>query len=138
MANMVVKTKYPKNPKQIMLADSQMVSFGVIIGNEGVTADSNGKKILKAGTPITGDIEARNTAFKKATSTTSGEPAAKTSNAVGILLHDVDVTDGANNATILLAGCVDLVKLHASVVTVIDDAAKTALKNIIYVKGSAI
>ena len=69
MANMVVKTKYPKNPKQIMLADSQMVSFGVIIGNEGVTADSNGKKILKAGTPITGDIEARNTAFKKATTT---------------------------------------------------------------------
>ena len=60
MANMVVKTKYPKNSKQIMLADSQMVSFGVIIGNEGVTADSNGKKILKAGTPITGDIEARN------------------------------------------------------------------------------
>lgn len=137
MANMVVKTKYPKNPKQIMLADSQMVSFGVIIGNEGVTADSNGKKILKAGTPITGDIEARNTAFKKATSTTSGEPATKTSNAVGILLHDVDVTAGNENGTIVLFGFVDLDKLDAETFKLITAEVKTALSGkVTFLTGS--
>lgn len=137
MANMVVKTKYPKNPKQIMLADSQMVSFGVIIGNEGVTADSNGKKILKAGTPITGDIEARNTAFKKATSTTSGEPAATTSNAVGILLHDVDVTAGDENGTIVLFGFVDLDKLDAETFKLITADVKTALSGkVTFLTGS--
>lgn len=137
MANMVVKTKYPKNPKQIMLADSQMVSFGVIIGNEGVTADSNAKKILKAGTPITGDIEARNTAFKKATSTTSGEPAATTSNAVGILLHDVDVTAGNENGTIVLFGFVDLDKLDAETFKLITADVKTALSGkVTFLTGS--
>lgn len=137
MANMVVKTKYPKNPKQIMLADSQMVSFGVIIGNEGVTADSNEKKILKAGTPITGDIEARNTAFKKATSTTSGEPAATTSNAVGILLHDVDVTAGNENGTIVLFGFVDLDKLDAETFKLITADVKTALSGkVTFLTGS--
>lgn len=137
MANMVVKTKYPKNPKQIMLADSQMVSFGVIIGNEGVTADSNGKKILKAGTPITGDIEARNTAFKKATSTTSGESAATTSNAVGILLHDVDVTAGNENGTIVLFGFVDLDKLDAETFKLITADVKTALSGkVTFLTGS--
>lgn len=137
MANMVVKTKYPKNPKQIMLADSQMVSFGVIIGNEGVTADSNGKKILKAGTPITGDIEARNTAFKKAASTTSGEPAATTSNAVGILLHDVDVTAGNENGTIVLFGFVDLDKLDAETFKLITADVKTALSGkVTFLTGS--
>lgn len=137
MANMVVKTKYPKNPKQIMLADSQMVSFGVIIGNEGVTADSNGKKILKAGTPITGDIEARNTAFKKATSTTSGEPSATTSNAVGILLHDVDVTAGNENGTIVLFGFVDLDKLDAETFKLITADVKTALSGkVTFLTGS--
>lgn len=136
MANMVVKTKYPKNPKQIMLADSQMVSFGVIIGNEGVTADSNGKKILKAGTPITGDIEARNTAFKKATSTTSGS-AATTSNAVGILLHDVDVTAGNENGTIVLFGFVDLDKLDAETFKLITADVKTALSGkVTFLTGS--
>ena len=145
MANMVVKTKYPKNPKQIMLADSQMVSFGVIIGNKGVTADSNGKKILKAGTPITGDIEARNIAFKKATSTTSGEPAATTSgepaattsNAVGILLHDVDVTAGNENGTIVLFGFVDLDKLDAETFKLITADVKTALSGkVTFLTGS--
>lgn len=137
MANMVVKTKYPKNPKQIMLADSQMVSFGVIIGNEGATADSNGKKILKAGTPITGDIEARNTAFKKATSTTSGEPEVTTSNAVGILLHDVDVTAGNENGTIVLFGFVDLDKLDAETFKLITADVKTALSGkVTFLTGS--
>lgn len=127
MANMVTKTSYPNNPKQIMLADSQMVSFGVVVGNTGVSAGSDGKKILRAGTPITGDIEARNTAFKKATSSSSGEPSVTTSNAVGILLHDVDVTSGNANGSIVLFGFVDLDKLDSETFALITAEVKTAL-----------
>lgn len=116
MANMVKKTEYPKNPKQIMLADSQMVSFGVVVADTGaVTVGS--RKILKAGTPLTGDIEARNTAFTKA-----GE-----NNAVGILLHDVDVTEGNANGAVVLFGFVDLEKLEADAFALITETVKTAL-----------
>lgn len=127
MANMITKTSYPNNPKQIMLADSQMVSFGVVVGNTGVSAGSDGRKILRAGTPITGDIEARNTAFKKATLSSSGEPSVTTSNAVGILLHDVDVTSGNANGSIVLFGFVDLDKLDSETFALITAEVKTAL-----------
>ena len=107
MANMIEKTSYPNNPKQIMLADSQ-----------GVDAGSNGRKILRAGTPLTGDIEARNTAFTKDTTGTSTS---------GILLHDVDVTNGNNNGVIVLFGFVDLEKLDTETFKLITDGIKTAL-----------
>ena len=127
MANLVKKQSFGGPDKQILIAeDSYKVTLGAVIAATGAV-DVNGKKILKAGTPVKGDLKARKTAFVKEATTPNA-----------ILLHDVDVTAGANNATILLAGCVDLLKLDASVVTLIDDAAKTALKNIIFVKGSAI
>ena len=127
MANMREKTSNPNNPKQIMLADSQMVSFPVIVANTDVTAGSDGRKILRAGTPISGDIETRNTAFTKAKSTSSGEPSANKSNAVGILLHDVDVTNGNNNGVIVLFGFVDLEKLDTETFKLITAEVKTAL-----------
>lgn len=132
MANMIQKTSYPNNPKQIMLADSQMVSFPVIVANTGVDAGSDGRKIMRAGTPITGDIEARNTAFTKAKTTSSGEPAVSTSNAVGILLHDVDVTNGNNNGVIVLFGFVDLEKLDTETFKLITAGVKTALSGKIW------
>lgn len=118
MANMIEKTSYPNNPKQIMLADSQMVSFPVVVSDTGVDAGPNGKKILRAGTPITGDIEARNTAFTKDTAGTSTS---------GILLHDVDVTNGNNNGVIVLFGFVDLEKLDTETFKLITAGVKTAL-----------
>ena len=118
MANMIQKTSYPNNPKQIMLADSQMVSFPVIVANTGVDAGSDGRKIMRAGTPITGDIEARNTAFTKDTAGTATS---------GILLHDVDVTNGNNNGVIVLFGFVDLEKLDEETFKLITSEVKTAL-----------
>lgn len=131
---MVTKTTYT-NVKNILIGqDSYHISLPCIIGNTGVTA-VDGKKILKAGTPLTGDITNRDAAFTKAT--TSGDTT-KTSNAVAVLLHDVDVTDGNANGTIVLAGCIDLLKLDTATQALIDAATKTALQRIIFVKGSAI
>ena len=132
MANMIQKTSYPNNPKQIMLADSQMVSFPVVLANTEVTAGSDGRKILRAGTPISGDIEARNTAFTKVKTTSAGEPPANSSNAVGILLHDVDVTDGNNNGIVVLFGFVDLEKLDEETFKLITAEVKTALSGKIW------
>ena len=119
MANKIVTTT-ATNEKQILFATQPYMAVGVVMSATGaVTVD--GKKIQKAGTPITGSLEARNTAFKPAS--TSGDA----SDAVAVLLHDVDVTNGNENATALLFGFVDLNKLEADVITKVDTAAKTAL-----------
>lgn len=69
MANMVVKNSYGAPQKQILVADETAVTFGAQVGNAGIDADDNGKKILKAGTPLYGNLLDRDTAFVKATTT---------------------------------------------------------------------
>lgn len=109
-------------PNQILFFAEPQVSVSVIVNNTGISAGDDGKKIIKAGTPVTGDLTARGTAFTKA-STTEG-----VSNAVGVMLHDVDVTAGNNNGTLLLFGFVDLNKLDTATAALITTEAKAALK----------
>ena len=77
----------------------------------------NGRKIVKAGTPMAGSLEARGTAFTKASE-----------GVVGVLLHDVDVTAGAENGTLLIFGFVDLNKVDTATAALITSGVKTALK----------
>lgn len=114
--------------KTILVDELNSTAFSCMVGNTGISADADGKKIAKAGTPLTGSLEARGTAFTKA-STTSG-----VSNAVGILLHDVDVTDGTKNAQVVVFGFIDLNKLESDVQALITSEVKTALKMIQFVK----
>lgn len=107
--------------KQILFATQPSMSVGIVVGNAGVSADSNGKKILKAGTPLKGSLEARGTAWTLSADSSGTNPA------VGILLHDVDVTAGNENGTALIFGFVDLNKVDSSVTALITTAAKTAL-----------
>lgn len=130
MANKVVSESFGMRKTILIANDSYLVTLPAIVGNAGVSA-VNGRKILKAGTPLYGNIEKRDTAFVKAT---SGDGA----NATAVLLHDVDVTDGNENATIILAGVVDLLKLEDDVKTLIDANTKAKLGRVIFVEGSAI
>ena len=133
MANKVVKETFGAPEKHILIANnSYMVTLPARVTNTGISADSDGKKILKAGTPLYGDITKRGTAFVKAT-TTEG-----VSNATAVLMHDVDVTAGAENGTIILAGCVDKLKLDTATQELITSAVVSALPRIIFVEGSAI
>lgn len=126
---LVNKETYGQLGKHILIAnDSYMVTLPARVTNTGVDADSDGKKILRAGTPLAGDIEKRGTAFTKTNSNT----------ARAILLHDVDVTAGAENATIILAGCVDLLKIDSTTRALITSNVKGAIPRIIFVEGSAI
>lgn len=114
--------------KTILVDEMNSTAFSCKVANTGVSADSDGKKIVKAGTPISGDLTARGTAFVKA-STTSG-----VSNATGILLHDVDVTDGTKNAQVVVFGFIDLTKLDADVQELVTAEVKTALRMVQFVK----
>lgn len=105
----------------------------IVIGQESyyiaLPAIFNGSAnaVIKAGEPVTGDIEDRDAGFS-----------ASTSNAVGVCLHEVKLdANGKGNGTILLAGCVDLLKLDSTVKSHVD-SAKSDLDKIIFVEGSAI
>ena len=105
--------------KSIMIGqDSFYLALGCV-----VSGDANAT--IKAGSPLVGDITKRDTAF------TVG-----TSSAVGMNLHDVKLdADGKGNATLVIRGCVDLLKLDNTVAT----ALKTAnINGIVLVEGSAI
>ena len=128
MANKIVKTSFSAPDKHILIAnESYMVTLGGVIKATGVEAGSDGRKIVKAGTPLYGDIEKRDTGFAISG---SGNPSC-------VLMHDVDVTAGDENGTIVIAGCVDLLKLDDSVKTAIS-SVKANMPRIIFVEGSAI
>lgn len=123
-----IKKESYGNIKTILVDEMNSTALSCLVANTGISADANGRKIAKAGTPLTGSLEARGTAFAKA-STTSG-----VSNAVGILLHDVDVTDGTKNAQVVFFGFIDLNKLESDVQELITTEVKTALRMIQFVK----
>lgn len=115
MANKL-KTVSATNKKQILFMTDPYAAVGVVMSNTGAVAVGD-RKIHKAGTPIAGDLTNRTAAFTVAAD----------SSAIGVLLHDVDVTDGAENATALIFGFVDLNKLETDVVSKLTSTVKTAL-----------
>lgn len=120
MANLVKSYDYTKNQKQILIGmDSYYIALPAIINGTAGTK-------LFAGQPLNGNIADRDAGFTKAEGA-----------AVGVLLHDVTFdADGKANGTLVLAACVDLLKLEEEVQTAIESA--TGLDRIIFVKGSAI
>lgn len=113
-------------PKEILVADQQAFTISIRVGNAGLSADSDGKKILLAGTPLKGTADAnilqvRNTVAIKEDG----------SNAKMVLMHDVDVTAGTVNGTGIVSGVIDLNKCGYSA----SSTAQTALARIIFMKG---
>lgn len=112
--------------KNILIAPELAFTIGCVVGNDGVDADANGRKIIKAGTPVgnaTNVLENRQIVL-----TTAG-------NYQGIVLHDVDVTAGNANATLVVAGYVDLLKLDETVLASVE-GAKATLTKITFMKGA--
>ena len=116
------------NTKQILFATEPLISTSAVVGNAGIVAGADGKKILKAGTPVYGNLQARGTAFVK--ETTGGSPSASNANAV--VLHDVDVTDGNANGTIVVFGAINTAALDSAVASLITTEVKAALKGSVF------
>jgi hypothetical protein len=118
----IKKETYVSN-NQILFSVEHQVSMGVVVSKDlGVDVAGTNKKVVKAGTPITGNLSKRDTAF------TAG-----TDDAVGVLLHDVDVTVGDNNGTILIFGFVNTNMLDADTKALITEDVEKALPMIKFV-----
>ena len=101
-----MKTTTFETTKAIVIKRDYAV--GCQVGDTGVEADENGRKIIKAGTPVGGATDVlknRDTVLVVTNSDDNG------GQAQGVVDSDVDVTDGTANATLLVRGVVDLKKL---------------------------
>lgn len=116
------------NTNQILFSVEHQVSMGVVVSKALGVAEGT-KKVVKAGTPLTGNLDARTTAFTAATAGSSTEA----SNAVGVLLHDVDVTTGDANGTLLLFGFVNTNRVDATTKAKLTDTVKAAMPMIKFV-----
>lgn len=116
------------NTNQILFAVEHQVSMGVVVSKALGVAEGT-KKVVKAGTPLTGNLDARTTAFTAATVGSSTEA----SNAVGVLLHDVDVTTGDANGTLLLFGFVNTNRIDATTKAKLTNIVKAAMPMIKFV-----
>lgn len=124
--NMVKKTSYT-TPKSILIAPELAYSIPVIVGNTGISAGEDGRKIIKAGSAVGGTTSVltnRQTALQKTTTATQAQ---------GVLLHDLDVTDGDANGTMLVFGFVDLNKIDTDAQPASD--VQEALTKITFMKS---
>ncbi len=118
-------------PVQILFNVQNQMSVSIVV-DDGYSVTRDGKKIVPAGTPLSGDLTARETAFVQAKDATSAGNDGKA--ATGVLLHDVDVTNGDNNGTLLIWGFVDLNKLDSTTAALITATRKGEMKNITFLK----
>lgn len=124
---MSVITNELTNENDILIAPELAFELPCVVGNTGVVAGANGRKIIKAGTPLYGTESVfmnRQTVLGVSGTT-----------AFGIARHDIDVTAGDTNATLLVDGYVDYLKLDADVQGAVD-TAKANLTRILFVKGA--
>lgn len=120
-----VERKSYGNRKIILVDPDNSTAVSCMVADTGVTADDDGVKMVKAGTPVYGSLLDRNKAMTVAS---TGEGAAATK-ICGVILHDVDVTDGTANSQIVIFGTIDVSKLESDVATKIK-AAESSLKMI--------
>lgn len=113
-----IKKETAGAPVQILFNVQNQMSVSIRV-DDAVAVTENGRKLVKAGTPLNGDLTARNTAFKAAADTTAP--------AVGVLLHDVDVTDGDANGSLLIWGFVNLNRLDTATAALITANRKSEL-----------
>lgn len=105
-------------PVQVLGTVANKVAIGAVISADGVTANANGQKIVPAGTPVGGDTSAL----------TDEQAVLKVSDdakAQGILEHDVDVTAGNADGTLIINGYINENRLPSG--QTISEEAKTAL-----------
>ena len=116
---------------QILFNTDPFVAVSIIVdATLGVADPATGRKIVKAGTPLTGDLTKREMAFAEVNKASDS----LASDAKGILLHDVDVTTGDANGTLLIFGFVNIDRIDTTVMEKNDEYVQEALKGIYFLK----
>lgn len=106
----MVTTVQGHNYKQILAFTNIFASVGIELNDAGVE-EVNGKKIIKAGSPVGGSTDA----LQDETAVLSLITAASAEDVQGVLLHNVDVTEGENNGAMLIFGFVNEFRLDEDV-----------------------
>lgn len=120
-------------PVQILFDVQNQFSVSIVV-DDGYSVTRDGRKIVPAGTPLSGSLTARNTAFVKAVDNTAESGASNGKPATGVLLHDVDVTDGDTNGTLLIWGFVDLNKIDATTAALLTATRQGEMPSIKFLK----
>lgn len=116
---------------QILFNTDPFVAVSIIVDDAlGVIDPATGRKIVKAGTPLAGDLTKREAVFVAVNEAS----ASLASNAKGILLHDIDVTTGNANGTLLIFGFVNVDRIDSTVMEKNNEYVKEALKGIYFLK----
>ena len=116
---------------QILFNTDLFVAVSIIVDKElGVADPATGRKIVKAGTPLAGNLTERGTVFTAVKEANDSSD----SDAKGILLHDVDVTTGNANGTLLIFGFVNVDRIGTTVMEKNNESVKKALKGIYFLK----
>jgi hypothetical protein len=124
-----IKTTVLTNENDILIAPELAVGLPVIVDDAEVVANSESKKIILAGTPLYAAASPLEDRDAKLVIT------AGALTCYGLARHDIDVTDGDTNDTLLIAGYVDLSKLDSTVVALITSDIKTALPAVKFIQG---
>ena len=120
-------------PVQILFDVQNQVSVSIVV-DDGYSVTRDGRKIVPAGTPLSGSLTARNTAFVKAVDNAAESGASNGKPATGVLLHDVDVTDGDTNGTLLIWGFVDLNKIDTTTAELLTTTRQGEMPSIKFLK----
>lgn len=107
------------------------LSFGMpaLIDGSDVLAGSDGKKIVKAGTPVGGATNFLQDATAKLAPTDS-----KGTNVQGITAFDVDVTSGKGSVTVYTQGIFNLNRMDSKVQSNLTSAVQAALTKMTFLK----
>lgn len=123
-----VKREVFSDVEQILLDPALKYTMGIVVDQSVGTEDSSTKKkIVKAGTPLTGNLDTRTTPFTAAN--------ADGSDVVGILLHDVDVTVGDANGEIVIFGFINMNRIDTTTQAKINTTIQGKLPMIKFIKA---
>lgn len=123
---MKVTTTTYGGTKNILYFPDNHIAIPVTITNTGVDAGVDGRKVIRAGAIIGAGDGTVGTLSDAALPV----KVCNTKDAEGVLLDDVDVTDEARPATMVISGFVNLDKIPEAPAP----AAKTALKKITFMR----
>lgn len=126
----MVKSEKFLAENDILIAPELAFGLSCIVSATGVSAGSDGKKIIKAGTPLYASADVLTKRSTELSVTSGGT-------CYGIARHDIDVTNLTKaNATLLIAGYVNIDMLDATVVSALE-SVKATLTSIKFIKGDA-
>ncbi|GAK47716.1 hypothetical protein LOSG293_110320 [Secundilactobacillus oryzae JCM 18671] len=111
----------------ILIDDRNATTLSGMVDDPSLTADADGQKYLRAGTLLTSNKDFANTDDGSAVLT----PTTDASKAQGILRNDYNIVEGAQPASIIVAGTVNIKRMDDETAKLYTAALQTALKPVL-------